>query len=101
VPTTAFTADGHLLQFADGVLEHFAAHVAGSVRMPAVWTCANLEQRKGDLVRVEIGTTTDPAAPFYSSPMFRSAAFVFDLPAADEPRLRAFLDEVARESGRA
>ncbi len=92
--------EGHILRLADGILEQFALHVAGSVRTPLAWSCASVEVRKHDVVRVQIGTTTQTDAPFYSSPSFMSQAFTFEIPAVEEERLRAFLDEAARLAGR-
>jgi hypothetical protein len=44
---------------------------------------------------------SNPEAPFYSSPTFREARFNFEIPAAEEAKLRAFLDAAARSVGRA
>ncbi len=92
--------EGHMLRLADGVLEQFALLVAGSVRTPLAWCCASLEPRKHDVVRVQLGTSTEADAPFYSAPSFVNQAFTFEIPAGEEPRLRAFLDEAARLGGR-
>ena len=91
---------GHLLRADDGVIEQFALHVAGSVRVPLAWACAYLEPRKNAMLRVQIGTNADTGAPFYSSPSFANGAFVFEVPVAEEPQLRAFLDQAALAAGR-
>jgi hypothetical protein len=90
---------GHLLRVDDGVIEQFALQVAGSVRVPLAWASAYLEPRKNDMLRVQIGTNTDSGAPFYSTPSFASGAFMFVVPVAEEPQLRAFLDQAALASG--
>ena len=95
-----YRCEGHILRVADGILEQFAVHVAGSVRTPLAWCCASLELRKHDVVRVQIGTTMQADASFYSQPSFMNQAFTFEVPAAEEDRLRAFLDEAARLGGR-
>lgn len=83
------------------MLEQFSRVVVGSVRTPQVWMCAQLEPRKHDVVRVLIGTALDPQAPSFSDVSFANQTFNFDMPAAEEPRLRAFLEQAARSSGRA
>jgi hypothetical protein len=50
---------------------------------------------------VQIGTALDPDAPFFASVWFANQAFTFEMPAAEEPRLRAFLEQAARSTGRA
>jgi hypothetical protein len=92
--------EAHLLRVADGVLEQFALHIAGSIRTPLLWACASLEARKHDVVRVQIGTTTEADASFYSAPSFMNQSFTFEIPAMEEQRLRVFLDEAARLGGR-
>lgn len=85
-----------LLQLDDHVLEVFHRRSEGA-RVPLLWACVNLSPHKRDLIRVTIGTTTDPEAPFYGpAPAYNR----FDVPIIEEPRLRRFLDEAAHRAGR-
>ena len=88
--------DGYLLRVEDGVIERFSRAIAGSYRIPLAWASAEFEQRKHDVVRVQIGMTTDPEAPFFSSPAFTNPAFTLEVPSSEEPRLREFLLTAAR-----
>ncbi len=83
--------DDSLLRAEDGVLELFARVVTGSYRIPVGWVAVELEPRKHDMVRVRIGTRT-AGADLYSSPAFMKGEFNFEIAAADESALRAFLD---------
>jgi hypothetical protein len=89
--------DDVLLRLDDDVLEVFFRRTEGALRVPLLWACANLSPHKRDLIRVIIGTTTDPEAPFYATPVYYSR---FDVPIIEEPRVRRFLDEAAHRAGR-
>ena len=92
--------EGYLVRIEDGVPEQFSQAIAGSYRVPLVWASAQFEQRKHDVVRVQIGVAADLQASFFSSVAFTNPAFTMDLPAAEEPRLRAFLEAAARTAAR-
>lgn len=92
--------EANLLWAAEGVLEQFSRVAFGSKRIPIAWLAVGLEQRKHDRVGVEIGMASTPESPLYSSPAYRDAAFNFEIPAAEEANLRAFLDEASRNAGR-
>ena len=98
--TTEYLYEDCLLIAGDGVIEQFSRNNLGSLRIPLAWMAVEIEQTKHERVRVEIGVTSNPQGPVYSSPAFRSAAFNLDLPASEEGRLRTFLDEAARSVGR-
>jgi hypothetical protein len=89
-----------LLRMDDDVLEVFRRLTVGSLRVPLLWACANLSPHKRDLIRVIIGTATDPEAPFYGPTPVYSGTWTFDVPIIEEPRLRRFLDEAAHRAGR-
>jgi hypothetical protein len=101
VAAAYYEYDGNLLRVGEGVLEQFSRAVLGSKRIPLAWVAVGLQARRHDEIRVEIGMAPSPESPFYSSPSFMEPAFIFDVPAVEEPRLRAFLDEAARSAGRA
>jgi hypothetical protein len=79
------------------VIEVFRRGVEGSSRVPLRWLGAELTPRKNAEIRVGIGQRIDEAKPFYSS-VYGSSRFLFDIPATEQPRLQAFLDEVARRA---
>jgi hypothetical protein len=97
---TDYTFQDHLIRAENGVLEQFARSIVGTVRVPLAWVAAQLEPRKHDMVRVQIGVAA-PDAPLFSDVAYMSPAFTFEIPADEEPRLRAFLTDAAREAGRA
>jgi hypothetical protein len=95
-----YVFEGYLLRVEDGVIEQFSRAIAGSYRVPLAWASAQFEQRKHDVVRVQIGMATEPEASFFSSVAFTNPAFTLEVPAFEEPRLREFLQEAARAAGR-
>ena len=97
---TEYTYGDQLLRVADGVLEQFSMAVAGSLRIPMAWLSVETEPRKLDVIRVQIGKASDPAASIYSSIAFTNPAFSFEIPASEEANLRAFLDWAAEDAGR-
>jgi hypothetical protein len=97
---TEYVFEGYMLRVEDGVLEQFSRMIAGSYRVPLAWASAQFEQRKHDLVRVQIGTATDQQTPFFSDVAFTNPAFTIEVPSAEEPRLREFLQAAARAVGR-
>ena len=97
---STYEYEGSLLRAGDGVLEQFRRGVLGSKRIPIAWLAVRLEPRKHDQVLVEIGMSSGPGAPLYSDPAAREAAFNFEIRAAEEVNLRAFLDAAARDAGR-
>jgi hypothetical protein len=97
---TEYTYGDQLLRVADGVLEQFSMAVAGSLRIPMAWLSVETEPRKHDVIRVQIGKASDPAASIYSSIAFTNPAFSFEIPASEEANLRAFLDWAAEDAGR-
>lgn len=97
---TEYLYEDCLLRAADAVIEQFSRNTLGSLRIPLAWMAVEVGQTKHERVRVEIGVTSNPRGPVYSPPAFRNAAFNLDLPASEEGRLRAFLDEAARSVGR-
>jgi hypothetical protein len=101
VAAAEYEYDGHLIRVDGAVLEQFSRGVLGSERIPLAWVAVDLEPRRHDQLRVEIGMASSPEAPFYSSPAFREARFNFEIPAAEEAKLRAFLDAAAGSAGRA
>jgi hypothetical protein len=96
-----YAFEGCLLRVEDGVIEQFSRGVAGSYRVPLAWASAQLELRKHDAVRVQIGMATDPAASFFSDVAFTNPAFTLELPSSEETRLREFLQAAAQTAGRA
>ena len=95
-----YTFQDHLIRVENGVIEQFSRTIAGSMRTPMAWAAAQLEARKHDMVRVQIGVASGPDAPFFTDIAFMSTAFTFEIPADEEPRLRAFLADAARAAGR-
>ncbi len=91
---------GSLVRVEDGVIEQFARTIAGSYRIPIAWASAQLEPRKHDVVRVQIGMAADPAASFFSSVAFTNPNFTFEVPSSEEMRLREFLQAAAQTAGR-
>jgi acyl dehydratase len=73
----------------------------GSVRTRLVCADARLEPRKRDVVGVLIGTALERDARLFWGVSFANQTFTFDMPAAEEPQLRAFLEHGARSAGRA
>jgi hypothetical protein len=51
-------------------------------------------------VPVRIGVATDPSASFFSSIAYTNTLFSPEIPSGEEPRLRSFLAEAARDAGR-
>ena len=90
----------NLIRAGDGVFELFAMGVSDSWRFPIAWAAAGLEPQKHDMVRVELGKAVDLDGPFFARPAIRNAAFTFEVPATEEPRLRGFLLAAARSVGR-
>jgi len=94
-----YTYGGTLVRLDDTVIEVFRQIVTGSQRTPLVWSGADLQPRKGDQLRVTIGVRQGDA--FYCDTVTTDGAFTFDVPASEEPRLRAFLDEAQRRGAAA
>jgi hypothetical protein len=96
-----FAFGGFLLRLDGDVFEMFGHRVLDSVRIPAAWTVVDLEARKGDVIRVRVGIGREDAAGVYDSKnMVFGGPWSFDMPATEEPRLRAFLAAVDAASGR-
>lgn len=89
-----------LVRIDDAVIETFKRVVVGSQRTPLAWAGVQLQPRKGDVIRVSVGTSQDPSDPFYNDHVLGGGGFSFDVPASEEPRLREFFDEAARRAGR-
>jgi hypothetical protein len=49
---------------------------------------------------VRIGVVTDPSASCFSSIAYTITLFSLEIPSGEEPRLRSFLAEAARDAGR-
>jgi hypothetical protein len=81
-------------------MEQFSQVIAGSYRVLLAWASAQFEERKHDVVRVQIGIASDRQASFFSSVAFTNPAFTLDIPSSEEPRLREFLQSAARTAGR-
>jgi hypothetical protein len=92
--------EDHLIRIESGVIEQFSRSIVGSMRTPIAWASVKLEARKHDMVRVQIGVASGPDSPFFSDIDFMSPAFTFEIPAGEEPRLRAFLADAAQAAGR-
>lgn len=90
----------YLVRVDGGVIEQFVRTTASSYRVPVAWASAEFEQRKHDVVRVRIGVAADPTAAFFSGVAYTNTLFSIEIPGSEEPRLRDFLREVAREAGR-
>jgi hypothetical protein len=98
--TLKYVHDDTVMLLEDEVLEIFSRVVEGSGRIPLVWAGARLEPRKGDQIRVHVGTSQSPNAPFYDDGVRQIGPWEFDVPATEEQELRAFFDEAARRAGR-
>jgi hypothetical protein len=96
-----YAFEDNLVRVEDGVIEQFSRAIAGSYRVPLAWASAQFEQRKHDVVRVQIGIASDPQASFFSSIAFTNPGFTIELPSSQEPRLREFLQAAAQTAGRA
>jgi hypothetical protein len=92
--------DDTLVYMDESVIEVFRRIVVGSQRTPIVWAGVQLKPKKGDQIQVNIGTSVEPAGPFYTDGIISNGAFNFSVPNSEESRLRAFFDEAARRAGR-
>jgi hypothetical protein len=94
-------AYGERLFLADGeVLEVFGRVVDGSKRFPLAWIGVQIESRKNDEIRVSAGLA-QAGEPFWTSRIMTTGPLSeVDLPASEEPAVRAFFEELARLSGR-
>jgi hypothetical protein len=84
----------------DDVLEVFGRLVDGSKRFPIAWIGVQIETRKNDQIRVSAGLA-QAGEPFWTDRILTNGPLSqFDLPASEEPAVRAFFDELARRAGR-
>lgn len=96
-----YSYEGTIVRVDDSVIEVFRQRVLGSFRVPLAWAGVSLvPNRKGDQVNVRIGQADSPGRPFYDDSPLYPGSYTFDVPAAEEPKLRAFLDAAARRAGR-
>lgn len=101
MPASVYAYGDGMFRVDDGVLEVFSRSVQGSVRVPVVWLGVSFEDRKNDVLRVQIGLTSE-GAPFYGDRLISTGPLTqLDVPASEGPHLRAFFDEIAHQSGRA
>ena len=98
--TSEYAFGDYLVRVDGGVIEQFARTAATSYRVPVAWAAAEFEQRKHDVVRARIGVAADPAAAFFSRVAYTNTPFSIEIPGSEEPRLRHFLSEAARQAGR-
>ena len=96
-------ASGDVLIVADNlVVEVFHRSYERSVRLPAAWLGVQVQSAKHDEFQVKFGRADPPDQAIYGEDLnVSNYLIVFRLPAADEPRLRAFFTEVAARAGRA
>ncbi len=101
-PTRFVSTDGNVLIVADElIVELFHRLFQNSMRVPCEWVGVKVTPRKHEQINVQFGLASSPGEPVYGeevSQPFRPIGF--DLPAADEPALRAFFSEVAARCGR-
>jgi hypothetical protein len=98
---TRYSYGERLFLAGDEVLEVFGRNVDGSKRFPLAWIGVQIESRKNDEIRVSAGLA-QPGEPFWTSRILTTGPLSqVDLPASEEPSVRAFFDELARLSGRA
>jgi hypothetical protein len=99
--TIEFTMEGWLLRADEAVLEVFSRASLGSLRLPFAFVSVTLEDRKNGVLRVRPGLAPDPSVPFYGGATVATGGmWMIDVPLADQPALRAFLDAVAARTGR-
>jgi hypothetical protein len=95
-----YSYEDNLIRLDDGIVEQFKRIVSGSHRTPMQWVAVDLLPRKHDLIRVQVGFTMDAAAGVISKTYDYNGPFVFDIPPAEEPRLRGFFNAVAQAANR-
>ena len=90
-----------ILIFDGAVVETFHTSYDKSFRVPAAWLAIKAEPRKHDRIRLTVGRA-DPDDGRIYGPDLKLAwlQVMFEIDAAEEPGVRAFLDEVARTAGR-
>ena len=86
--------------FFDGsVVETFHTSYETSFRTPAA--CIKVEPRKHDRLRITFGRVDPGDGRIYAQDLqFDWLQVMFEIDMAEEPRLRAFVGEVARTAGR-
>jgi hypothetical protein len=92
-----YAYDDMYIRLHDDVIEVFRRGVEGSYRTPLRWAGVEFTPRKNDQFRIGVGQRTDDGKPFYSA-VLGSSRFWFEIPASEQPRVRAFFDEVARRA---
>jgi hypothetical protein len=97
----SYSCGERLFLAGDEVLEVFGRNVDGSKRFPLAWVGVQIESRKGDQIRVSAGLA-QAGEPFWTNRIMTTGPLSeVDLPAIEEPAVRAFFDELARRAGRA
>ena len=98
---TRYSYGDRLFLADDEILEVFGRNVDGSKRFPLAWVGVRIESRKNDQIRVSAGLA-QPGQTFWTDRIVTTGPLSeIDLPASEEPAVRAFFDELARLSGRA
>lgn len=98
---TQFESGDVLIVADELVVEVFHRSYEHSGRLPSRWLAVRTEAKRGDEVEVRFGRTDDPSQPLYGERIeSHNYAIIFRIPAAEEPRLRAFFADVAARAGR-